>query len=61
MKKYRAIQKITKGDRVFMPGEFIDDVGFTDKQLKKYENTGFAILKDVKEKPKKQKKVNDVK
>lgn len=61
MKKTRAIQKITKGEQVFMPGEFIDD-NFTDKELKEYIETGFAVVKTVVEKkPKSKKKVKDVK
>ena len=61
MKKYRAIQKITKGEQVFMPGEFIDDE-FSDKEIQKYVKSGHAVLKIVTEKkPKKSKKVNDVK
>ncbi len=61
MNKYRAIQKIMKGDRVFMPGEFIDE-HFTDKELKEYVDTGFAIVKVlVEKKPTSKKKVKDVK
>lgn len=57
--KYRAIQKITKGDRVFMPGEYIDE-HFTDKKLKEYETTGFAVVKPlVEKKPKSKKKVTN--
>ena len=55
--KYRAIQKIEKGERVFMPGEYIDE-HFTDKELKEYVDTGFAVVKP-KKKPKRKKKVKD--
>ena len=57
--KYRAIQKIEKGERVFMPGEYIDE-HFTEDELKEYVDTGFAVVKvAVKKKPKIKKKVKD--
>ena len=59
MDKYRAIQKIMKGDRAIMPGEFIDDE-FTKKEIQGYVKTGYAVLKVVTEKkPKQSKKVTD--
>lgn len=59
--KYRAIQKITKGELVKMPGEYIDE-HFTDKESKEYVEAGFAVVKVlVEKKPKSKKKVTDVK
>lgn len=61
MNKYRAIQKITKGDKAIMPGEFIDDE-FDKDEIQELVETGFAVLKVVVEKkPKKTKKVKDAK
>ncbi len=61
MDKHRAIQKIMKGDRAIMPGEFIDDE-FTKKEIQGYVKSGHAVLKVVTEKkPKSKKKVTDVK
>jgi len=60
MKRHRAIQKIMKGDRAIMPGEFIDDE-FSDKEIQGYVKSGHAAVKITAEKkPKKSKKVKDV-
>ena len=52
----RAIQKIEKGEQVFMPGVFIDNE-FSKDELQEYIDTGFAAVKIEVKKPKKQKKV----
>jgi hypothetical protein len=54
MKKYRAIQKIVKGDKTIMPGLFIDE-DFSKKEIEQLIADGFAAEKIY---PKK-KKVKD--
>ena len=61
MNKYRAIQKFMKGERVYMPGEFIGDE-FDKDEIQELIETGYLVMKIVTEKkPKKSKKVKDVK
>jgi hypothetical protein len=43
-KKYRTIQKIKKGDRVIMPGLFVDDI-LAEKQIEKYIKSGHVAEK----------------
>ena len=58
--KYRAIQKIEKGDLTILPGEFIDDL-FDAEELQKLVDDGFAALKIIAEKKSAKKSTKQVK
>jgi len=51
----RAIQMITKGEQVFVPGEFIDEY-YTKDELQELIDAGFAVVKITTKKPEKQDK-----
>ncbi len=61
MNKIRVIQKFMKGEKVFWPGEFIEDE-LDKEEIQEKIKTGFLTIKVVvKKKPAKKKKAKDVK